>query len=289
MHRGSCAVITGANTGLGKETARQLLLKGVRVIMACRNSEKTKFAVQELKMTKCEDGGAAQVEHVELNLASLSSVKQCVDRVLNKGLPINLLINNAGVMACPFSLTEDGIEMQFGVNHVGHFLLSKLLLPQLMHSAPSRVVTVSSHAHYFAGRINLEDLQSENSSYQPFQAYAQSKLANVLFSKELGRRMQGEGVRSYAVHPGLVSTELGRHMQNKERRSLGRAIISALSKSASQGAHTTVYCALEPKLAQNTGCYYSNCRQMITSPLAWGQNAGRKLWRETEKLLQQQS
>ncbi|KAF4520354.1 hypothetical protein B566_EDAN009877 [Ephemera danica] len=278
---GKTAVITGANTGIGKETARHLLKQGARVIIACRSASRAEEACRDLKADLAEN---ASLEVIGLDLSSLASVRECAVQLISRGEKINILINNAGVMACPYSKTQDGIEMQFGVNHVGHFLLTTLLLPVLTENAPSRIVTVSSHAHY-AGSINLDDLNSEK-SYSPFRAYAQSKLANVLFSKELGRRLHGTGVTSYSVHPGLVATELGRHIHKEdEPPTLGRRIIHALAKTPAQGAQTSIYCAVSKRVTQQSGWYYSRCGRALTSPLVLGEARARRLWEETEKLV----
>eukprot|EP00854_Cymbomonas_tetramitiformis_P023569 gene23569-28543_t len=199
---GKVAIVTGSNTGIGKETARELARKGAYVIVACRSKTKGLAAVKEIEQ---ETGG--RVEFVSLDLASFSSIRQFAEDISTRGLPVHLLVNNAGVMACPFGLTEEDIEMQFGVNHVGHHLLTKLLLPLLENSAPSRIVTVSSAAsfipEYLEGQaFNLTDVfASHEERYVPMAAYGRSKLANVLFTLELNKRLAGKKVFANALHP----------------------------------------------------------------------------------------
>merc|ERR1712115_481755 len=183
--------------------------RGAKAVMLCRNIEKAEEAAEEIrKATKGE-----VIVH-KLDLADLASVRECAEQLGNSLEKIDILINNAGIMACPKMKTKDGFEMQFGTNHLGHFLLTNLLMPQLKKAAPgARIVNVSSMAHK-SGRINWEDIHYEKTPYHRFTSYSQSKLANVLFSKELARKGEGSGVNAYALHPGVIATDLGRHMEN---------------------------------------------------------------------------
>ncbi|XP_059811457.1 retinol dehydrogenase 12 isoform X2 [Hypanus sabinus] len=181
---GKTVVITGANTGIGKETARDLAQRGARVILACRDLTKAEAAAQDIR----EDTGSKQVIVRELDLANTRSIYQFAENIIKEEKVLNILINNAGVMMCPFMKTSDGFEMQFGVNHLGHFLLTFLLLDHLKKSSPARIINLSSLAHGF-GRINFKDLHSEN-SYDGGSAYCQSKLANILFTRELAKRLK---------------------------------------------------------------------------------------------------
>lgn len=202
----SVVIVTGSNTGIGKETVRELAKRGAHVYMACRD------------MTKCEEARAEIVvesnnKYVycrECDLASYDSIKQFVHTFKNEQKRLDILINNGGVMRCPKGVTKEGIETQLGVNHVGHFLLTNLLLDLLKSSSPSRIINVSSLAHT-RGEINVTDLNSEK-SYDPSKAYSQSKLANILFTRELAKRLEGTKVTVNALHPGVVDTELMRHM-----------------------------------------------------------------------------
>ncbi|XP_043930002.1 retinol dehydrogenase 12-like isoform X2 [Protopterus annectens] len=198
---GKTVIITGANTGIGKETARDLAKRGARIIIACRDVIKGEIAAQEV----IAETGNKQVIVRKLDLADSSSVKQFAEKILKEEQHLHILINNAGVMMCPYSKTVDGFEMQFGVNHLGHFLLTFLLLDLIKRSAPARIVNVSSLAHLF-GRINFSDLQSEK-NYDSGRAYCQSKLANVLFTRELARRLE-ETVIQHLLHSKLKIMKL---------------------------------------------------------------------------------
>lgn len=301
--------ITGANTGIGKVTAHEISKKGARVIMLCRNTEKAHAAAREIN----KDTGN-QVDVVKLDLASLKSVRECADTLLEKEDKIDILINNAGVMACPEMKTEDGLELQIGTNHFGHFLLTELLQPLLRKSTesgfPPRIVIVSSLAHegpmwpwpfcfialglallmprfvklYWAllprFKMNWNDLHFQKTAgrYEPFIAYSQSKLATVLYSKELSKRIEKDGIRVYCLHPGLIDSELWRH--HKEKGSVGEYLLSPFEyfmKTPFYGAQTTLYCALEPSIVNDTGLYYSDCAETSCSPVALNEEDQNKL------------
>ena len=205
---GKTVIITGANTGIGKETAVDLARRGARVILACRSAEKGEEAVVEVRARSGND----KVVFRRLDLASLESVRQFASEILEEEPTIDILINNAGVMACPYSKTEDGFEMQFGVNHLAHFLLTNLLLDRLKKAPTARIVTVSSIAYRLVRRINFDDLNSEK-SYSPLVAYGQSKLANILFTRSLAKRLAGTSVIANCLHPGVITkTELYRYL-----------------------------------------------------------------------------
>ena len=204
---GKTVIITGANTGIGKETAIDMAKRQARVIMACRSVERGEKAAKEVRKAS----GSTNVEFHQLDLASLASVRRFCEHVLEEESHIDILINNAGIMACPYQRTEDGFEMQFGVNHLGHFLLTNLLLDRLKEAPAARIVNVSALAYKIAKRINFDDINSEQ-SYVPLTAYCQSKLANILFTRSLAKRLEGTKVTSNCLHPGVIRTELGRHM-----------------------------------------------------------------------------
>jgi NAD(P)-dependent dehydrogenase (short-subunit alcohol dehydrogenase family) len=237
------AVVTGANSGLGYQTSRQLASHGAHVIMACRDAERGKQALDRLRA----DVPAAKAELRSLDLADLSSVEAFADGLDG---PVHLLINNAGVMALPPRVTVDGFEMQFGTNHLGHFALTGRLLPKLTAEPGSRVVTVSSQMHRM-GRINFDDLQSVR-RYQKWSAYGQSKLANLLFAGELGRRAAKAGLdlRSFAAHPGYATTNLqttgpkmGGSKLGERFSALGNVLFG---QSDANGAIPILYAATEP-------------------------------------------
>lgn len=190
------AIITGANTGIGKENAIDFARRGAKVYIACRDVQRGEDALKDIKTAS----GSDKVFFLQLDLASLDSVREFSRKFHELESQLHLLINNAGVMMCPKALTKDGFEMQIGTNHLGHFLLTNLLLDLLKASAPSRIVNVSSAGHTMSD-INKDDLMSEK-SYSKLKAYAQSKLANVLFSTELAKKLEGTGVTVNSLHPG---------------------------------------------------------------------------------------
>ncbi|XP_048186159.1 retinol dehydrogenase 13 isoform X2 [Perognathus longimembris pacificus] len=203
---GKTVIVTGANTGIGKQTALELARRGGHVILACRDMGKCEAAARDIRGETLNHRVSAR----HLDLASLRSIREFATKVIEEEERVDILINNAAVMRCPHWTTEDGFEMQFGVNHLGHFLLTNLLMDKLKASAPSRIINLSSLAH-IAGHIDFDDLNWQKRNYNTKEAYCQSKLAVVLFTKELSRRLQGTGVTANALHPGVARTELGRH------------------------------------------------------------------------------
>lgn len=293
---GKTVVITGANCGIGKETARDLYKRGARVILACRDLNKAKKAVEDIKETPAssnEDNPkdeSGQLGICQLNLSSFNSVRKCAQHLLTTEAVIHILINNAAVFMCPFEKTEDGFESHFQVNYLGHFLLTLLLLPKIQESGPGcRIVNVASMAHRTGGDINFEDINLER-SYAPFKAYAQSKLANILFTKELDNALKATGIQNiniYSLHPGVVKTELGRHLDTtifRGVRSLIR-LFYIFVKTPEQGAQTTIYCAIDEKTMNESGLYYEDCQAINPSPKARNPELAKKLWKRTCELL----
>ncbi|XP_077409869.1 retinol dehydrogenase 12, like isoform X1 [Vanacampus margaritifer] len=267
---GQTVLITGANTGIGKEAAADLATRGARVIVACRDMEKAQVAIKEIKERSLNEN----VVCMKLDLADSKSIREFAQAINEGESKLNILINNAGVMVCPYSKTADGFEMQIGVNHMGHFLLTYLLLDLLKRSSPARVVTVASMAHSW-GAINLDDINSER-AYDKNKAYAQSKLANVLFTRSLAKRLQGTGVTAYSLHPGVVQTDLWRHLNGPQRFLM--KLVSPFTKTSAQGARTSVYCAVEPALDRESGGYYSDCAAADCSAAGKDDELAQKLW-----------
>ncbi|KFP24798.1 Retinol dehydrogenase 12, partial [Colius striatus] len=286
---GKVVIITGANTGIGKETARALARRG-KVIVACRDTVKAEAAASEIRA----ETGNQQVIVKKLDLADTKSIREFSEKFLAEEKELHILINNAGVMLCPYSKTADGFEMHLGVNHLGHFLLTFLLLERLKQCAPARIVNVSSLAHH-GGRIRFHDLQGEK-SYNRGLAYCHSKLANVLFTRELARRLQGKPadlsqavsfgigtkVTANALHPGSVRSELVRHS----------LVMSWLWKTFSfflktpwEGAQTSIYCAVAEELDSVTGQYFSDCQPAYVSPRGRDEETAKKLWSVSCELL----
>ncbi|XP_063080055.1 retinol dehydrogenase 12 [Engraulis encrasicolus] len=273
---GKTVLITGANTGIGKETAVDLASRGARVILACRDVEKGEMAATEIR-TKV---GGAKVEVRELDLADVSSIRTFAQKFLSEVNHLHVLINNAGVMMCPYMKTADGFEMQFGVNHLGHFLLTYLLIGLLKRSAPSRIVVVSSLAHYF-GWIRFHDLMSQG-SYNSGLAYCQSKLANILFTRELAKKLRDSNVTVNSVHPGSVRSELVRH---STIMSLMFTFFGIFLKTPREGAQTSIYCAVAEELDSFSGKHFSDCTPAFVAPQGRSEDTQRKLWDASCELL----
>jgi NAD(P)-dependent dehydrogenase (short-subunit alcohol dehydrogenase family) len=251
--QGRTAVVTGANSGIGFEAARVLAERGAAVVLACRSLDKADAAAA--RITAAAPG--ARVSTVRLDLASLASVREAAQRLRASHERLDLLINNAGLMIPPYGQTEDGFELQFGTNHLGHFALTGLLLDRLLPVPGSRIVTVSSTGHRL-GTINFDDLQSAK-RYRPMAAYGQSKLANLMFTYDLQRRLAATGAQTIAVaaHPGGSRTELMRHTSPVMRAAAShrlRMLTSMLMQSAEMGALPTLRAAVDP--AVRGGEYY---------------------------------
>src|SRR3954447_26192841 len=285
--RGKIAVVTGASTGLGLETARALASVGAQVVLAGRDATRIDAAATKILETEPD----AMLEQGALDLASLDSVRAFAEWYGSSHDRLHLLINNAGVMYTPFEHTAEGFEMQFGTNHVGHFLLTCLLVPQLLADPPSRVVNLSSGGHR-GSDIVWDDPNYEHRAYDKFAAYGQSKTANILFSVELEGRLGARGVHAYAVHPGMISTELGRHMTDDDFAALVARAKAAPSgglpprKTVEQGAATSVWAATAPDVRGGTSradCEVSEDH----APWALDPEAATRLWSLSEALVGQ--
>ena len=254
---GKRAVVTGASTGLGEETTRALASAGAVVTMAVRDQARGDAAAARIRAAV----PSADLEVRLLDLASLASVRAFAAAFLAEHDRLDLLINNAGIMACPQGVTADGFETQFGTNHLGHFLLATLLAPALVAAAPSRVVALSSAGHRRSD-VDLDDPGFETTPYEPWIAYGRSKTANALFAVGFDQRFAGQGVRAFAVHPGVIATELSRHLTDETLSALISSMSSAREvryKSVPQGAATTVWAATSPELEGRGGLYLEDC------------------------------
>jgi len=255
---GKTVFITGGASGIGQETARAMAAKGAHVVIAARNREKMDEALAAIK----SDTRSDKVETIMLDLASLDSVRACADAANQRLAKIDLLINNAGVMACPLSRTTDGFEMQFGTNHLGHFLLTSRLMPLIEKGHNKRIVILSSRAHHMAPS-NLDDPNFENTDYHPWISYGQSKTANALFSVGLERRFSDKGIHAYAVHPGGIETNLSRHLTKEQSDSLIERVQTNDPdfswKTIAQGAATSCWAATAPDIEGKGGVYCEDC------------------------------
>ena len=264
-------MVTGGNTGIGLATARALAARGGRVHIACRSPAKGQAAVAAISAAT----GSDQVRFLALDLADLASVRESAAAFLALGEPLHVLINNAGV-AGRRGLTSDGFELIFGVNHLGHFAFTTALLDCLVASQ-ARIVNVSSDAHYQAPGIDFDRLRRPARTIAAIREYAVSKLCNVLFTQELARRLAGTAVTAYALHPGVVASDIWRRVPWPVRPLLTRRMLTV-----DQGAETSLYCATAPELAQVSGRYYEECAERDPSPVATPELAAR-LWQHSEK------
>jgi retinol dehydrogenase 12 len=268
---GRTFMVTGGNTGIGRATAAGLARRGGRVYLACRSPEKGRAAVADIVAAT----GHEAATFLPLDLASLASVRQCAERFLALGEPLHVLINNAGV-AGQRGRTTDGFELAFGVNHLGHFALTAALLDRLAASAPARVVTVASDAHYQAAGVDFAAVRRPTASITGMPEYAVSKLCNVLFSAELARRTAARGITTYAVHPGVVASDIWRRVPWPVR-----PLIKLRMLSPEQGAATSLYCATSSPVAAASGRYYENSREREPSTIATPDLA-RALWEHSQ-------
>lgn len=297
---GKRVLVTGVSAGLGIETARTLVAHGAHVVGTARDIAK---AEQATAVVRSQAGNGGQLELIELDLASLKSVRACAETLLAAGRPFDAVIANAGVMRTPFGLTADGFEIQFGTNHLGHFLLANRIAPLI--ASGGRLICVASAGHRYSD-VDLDDPNFERTPYDPIAAYGRSKTANVLFAVEFDRRHQSNGIRAAAVHPGGILTELGRHLApgelestvekiNRESAADGRAPFEF--KSIPQGAATSVWAAFVADAHEIGGRYTEDCQispmtdGLITPgspgvrPYALDPGRARELWALSEKLV----
>lgn len=267
---GRVAIVTGANTGIGKITARTLAEQGARVFMACRSESKARAAIAELSQ-----GRDLKIEYLSLDLGDLNSVRAAAAEFLARDLPLHILVNNAG-LAGSRGLTKDGFELTFGVNHLGHFLFTHLLLDVLKTSAPARIVNVSSRAHYKAKSIHFERQRQATRSFTGLKEYGASKLANVLFTAELARRLEGSGVTSYAVHPGVVASDIWHRVPRPFRNVAKHFMITV-----EEGAQTSLHCAVSPEAGEQSGLYYDRSQPKAPNPAAEDAEMAAELWQRS--------
>ena len=274
---GRVALVTGANTGIGKVTARVLAEKGAHVFIACRSAQRAQPVADEIR----KQTGNPGVELLALDLGDFASVRACADSFLARNLPLHLLINNAGLSPRRGQRSKSGFELGFGVNHMGHFLLTQRLLPRLRESTPARIVTVASRAHFrVSRRPDWDALRKPTVSLTGIPEYGMSKLANVLFSAELARRLEGSGVTTYSLHPGVVASDIWRGVPWPFA-----SLIKLFMITPEQGAETTLHCALSEEAGAQTGLYYDECQAKPPGELAQDANLARELWEQSERWL----
>jgi retinol dehydrogenase-12 len=264
-------LVTGANTGIGRATVEVLAGRGATVFVAGRTAARTEPVIRQIATQTDND----KLHFLELELGDLASVRACADAFLATGAPLHVLINNAG-MAGKRGLTQSGFELAFGTNHVGPFLLTSLLTDRLRASAPARVVNVASDAHYRAPGIDWEAVRRPTRTRTGFAEYGVSKLANVLHAQELSRRLDGGGVTTYSLHPGVVASDVWRQVPWPIRPLMKRRMIST-----EDGARTSLYCATSDAAGDETGQYYEDCRVKPTGAAATPE-LGAELWQRSE-------
>ncbi len=264
-------LITGANTGIGRATTEALAARGATLYMACRSEAKARPVRDEIAAATGNDN----LHLLSLDLADLASVRACADAFLHTGAPLHVLVNNAG-LAGKRGMTASGFELAFGTNHAGPFLLTSLLLDQLRASAPARIVTVSSEGHYRVDAIDYDAVRRPTRTRTAFHEYCVSKLANVLHSQELARRLEGSGVTTYSLHPGTIASDVWRQVPWPIR-----PLLKMRMRSPAEGAQTSVYCATSPEVAGDTGLYYDDCRRKEPSRHATPERAA-ELWQRSE-------
>lgn len=268
--RGKTVIITGANSGIGKQTALELAQRGARIVLAGRDSQKSRAAFEELEAAV----PGAHFETRVLDLASFDSIHRFAESATTELEAIDVLLNNAGTMPNRLELTEQGFEAQIGVNHLGHYLLTRLLLPKLRARERARIVHVSSMLHA-RGDIDFDNFRGEK-AYKPFDAYYQSKLAIVLFSNELARRLEGSGVTSNALHPGGIRTDIMRH-----NNALIRFATRLIFKPVSEGSKTPVMLVSDPELATVSGRYFDGGREKAPARKALDRDLAGQLWKRS--------
>jgi len=278
---GKTVIVTGGNSGIGLETAAALAKAGAKTLITARDRGRGEAAVAALRARSA----TADVGLVVFDLASIASIRQGAAEILTRCDRIDVLVNNAGLVLSDRRETEDGFEATFGVNHLGPFVLTELLLQRIKDSAPARIVNVASTAHKGAGTgLDFDDLQSTR-GYSGMQVYSKSKLANIYFTTELARRLDGTGVTVNCLHPGTVATGYGRDGDSSGVLAFGLKIIKPFILSAEQGARTSIYLASSPDVAGVTGQYFVKNQARKPSKIAQSHEAAQRLWKRSEELV----
>ncbi len=272
--QGKHVAITGPTAGIGRATALELARRGASLSLLCRDPAKGRALQAEIA------GFAARPELVILDMASLAGVRKAAEAILSQDRPLDVLLNNAGVVNSSRQVSADGFEETFAVNHLAPFLLTGLLLPTLQRADRARIVTVASDAHSFVRGLGWDDMQAER-SYKTFREYGRSKLANILFTRELARRLEGSAITANCLHPGAVATSLGTN-----NGPIGRIVMALLKpfiRSPERGAETSIHLCTSSEVADTSGGYFFNCREKQPRPWARDDAEALRLWEYSEK------
>ncbi len=275
---GKTCLVTGATSGIGEVAALELARKGAKVVLVGRSREKAEATADRIR----RESGNPEVEYLLADLSSRADVRRLADEVKARYPRLDVLINNAGAMIAPRRESVDGIEMTWALNHLGYFLLTDLLLDTLKASAPSRIVNVASDAHRMVSGINFDDVEGKK-DYKPFRNYGQSKLANILFTRELARRLEGTGVTANCLHPGFVATNFTTGKGFTFR--VFQAMAKLFAITPEEGAKTTVYLASSPEVEGVSGGYFAKSRKAKPRPTALDDGAARRLWELSERMV----
>jgi len=278
---GKTAIVTGANTGIGKETALDFATRGARVILACRDEEKASKAAKDIIAETGNDKVLVRI----LDLASFESVRAFAKLINETEERLDILANNAGLGAAPYQVTKDGYESIFQVNYLSQFLLTLLLLEKMKKSAPSRIVNVSTNGHIFSKNLQLDDLKLSEEKFNSSNCVFDSALAKIVFTRELSQRLKGTGVTTYSLHPGAVTSDIWRYwkvLQKPIIKQIFQLLTFIFFKDCRQGAQTSIYCSVAEELAGVSGLYYSDCKVKECSKLAKDPGLAKKLWEVSE-------
>ena len=281
--KGKTVVITGGNAGIGKATAIELAKKGAEIVITSRSEDKAKAAVTEIKSASENDS----IKYVLVDLSSQESVRKAAEELKVKFPKIDVLINNAGCYVSDLQLNVDGIEMQFATNHIGHFLLTNLILDNVKAAGNARIINLSSIAHNSTRELNLDDINYEKEEYSGWKAYSRSKYCNILFTKELAKRLEKDGITVNAVHPGGERTEIAEKNANWYTK-LGWTIMKPFMITVEKGAATSIYLASSPDVSGKTGHYWVKSKQEWSNRPSQDEANWLALWNKSEELVGQQ-
>ncbi|MGB1319025.1 MAG: SDR family oxidoreductase, partial [Flavobacteriales bacterium] len=276
-------VITGGNAGIGKATAIALAKKGAEIVITSRSEDKAKAAIAEIKSAS----GNENLSYVLVDLNSQASVRKAAEELKTKCPKIDVLINNAGCYVSEKTINQDGLEMQFATNHIGHFLLTNLLLDNVKAADKSRIVNLASIAHKFTRELDFDDLNYEKKEYGGWDSYSRSKFCNILFTNELAKRLEGTGITANAVHPGGVRTEIAEKNANWFTK-LGWIVMKPFMITVEKGAATSIYLASSPKVEGESGGYWVKSKKHFSNRPSQDPELAKALWKKSEELVGQE-